>query len=379
MVDPKSVSDSSRVFDWLAPVLLPVSEERPTGVDPREDVSPQSAYYRLKDSRMAARNAERNAIIEEESILTHTNLWRVFIDEVPDILSRQSKDLEFVAWLIEALTRLYGFRGMGVGYEIASNFIDNFWEQLYPMPDEDGMETRISSIIGLNGIDSEGTLIFPLASIPLTDMGVEQPYAFWEYQQAIELERLDEDKRRYKVEQGAVEMSKINDTVKSTSDEFYRELISDLEFAMVAFSQFSQKLDDAVGDVTPSSYISKKLDSIHSALKHLLGVRFQAPSEVTEVIQLDPTEDEEAAILQGQNGALLMTNMQSREQAIEQLQKVADFFRESEPHSPVSYSIEQIIRWCGMPLPELLAELISDGDAKRSYFRLVGIAEQNEN
>ncbi len=363
----------------MAPVLLPVSEERPTGVDPREDVSPQSAYYRLKDSRMAARNAERNAIIEEESILTHTNLWRVFIDEVPDILSRQSKDLEFVAWLIEALTRLYGFRGMGVGYEIASNFIDNFWEQLYPMPDEDGMETRISSIIGLNGIDSEGTLIFPLASIPLTDMGVEQPYAFWEYQQAIELERLDEDKRRYKVEQGAVEMSKIYDTVKSTSDEFYRELISDLEFAMAAFSQFSQKLDDAVGDVTPSSYISKKLDSIHSALKHLLGVRFQAPSEVTEVIQLEPTEDEEAAILQEQNGALLMTNMQSREQAIEQLQKVADFFRESEPHSPVSYSIEQIIRWCGMPLPELLAELISDGDAKRSYFRLVGIAEQNEN
>ncbi|MEF1271156.1 type VI secretion system protein TssA, partial [Vibrio campbellii] len=209
--------------------------------------------------------------------------------------------------------------------------------------------------------------------------GVEQPYAFWEYQQAIELERLDEDKRRYKVEQGAVEMSKINDTVKSTSDEFYRELISDLEFAMVAFSQFSQKLDDAVGDVTPSSYISKKLDSIHSALKHLLGVRFQAPSEVTEVIQLEPTEDEEAPTVQNQNGALLMANMQSREQAIEQLQKVADFFRESEPHSPVSYSIEQIIRWCGMPLPELLAELISDGDAKRSYFRLVGIAEQNEN
>ena len=110
-----------------------------------------------------------------------------------------------------------------------------------------------------------------------------------------------------------------------------------------------------------------------------MGVRFQAPSEVTEVIQLEPTEDEEAPTVQNQNGALLMTNMQSCEQAIEQLQKVADFFRESEPHSPVSYSIEQIIRWCGMPLPEFLAELISDGDAKRSYFRLVGIAEQNEN
>ncbi|MCQ9082281.1 type VI secretion system protein TssA [Vibrio harveyi] len=373
------MDDLIKAFEWLEPVLQPVSADQPTGVDPREDVSPQSAYYRLKDHRMAARNTERNAIIEEESILSHTNLWRVFIDEVPEVLTSQSKDLELVAWLIEALTRIYGFRGMGIGYEIASHFIDHFWEQLHPMPDEDGIETRISAIIGLNGIESEGTLIFPLASIPLTDMGVEQAYAFWEYQQAIELERLDEDKRRYKVEQGAVELSKISDTVKSTSDEFYRTLITDLELGIRAFNQFSQKLDDAVGDVTPSSYISKKLDSIHSALKHLLGDRFQAPKEVIEEADMESNEPTTVTSQSANNSELLITNMQSREQAIEQLQKVADFFRESEPHSPVSYSIEQIIRWCGMPLPELLAELISDGDAKRSYFRLVGIAEQNEN
>ncbi|MCV5979182.1 type VI secretion system ImpA family N-terminal domain-containing protein, partial [Escherichia coli] len=80
---------------------------------------------------------------------------RVFIEDVPEILTNQSKDLEFVAWLIEALTRLYGFRGMGVGYKLATSLIENFWDDLYPMPDEDGIETRISAIIGLNGIDSE--------------------------------------------------------------------------------------------------------------------------------------------------------------------------------------------------------------------------------
>lgn len=369
----------SDMFDWYDVALEPISEENPTGIDPREDVSPQSAYYRLKDHRMAARNAERNAIIEEESILTHTNLWRVFVDEVPYILASQSKDLEFVAWLIEALTRIHGFRGLGLGYKLATTYIEKYWDQLYPMPDEDGMETRTSSIIGLNGIDNEGTLIFPIASVPLTDVGIEQAYAFWEYQQAVELERLDEDKRRSKVDQGAVEMSKIAETVKATSDEFYQQLIGDLEFAMIAFSQFSEKLDEAVGDVTPSSYISKKLDSIHSALKHLLGSRFKTPKVVAELNEYDGEIEvqEQSSSLQPQ--ALLTTNMQSREQAIEQLQQVADFFRESEPHSPVSYSIEQIIRWCGMPLPELLAELISDGDAKKSYFRLVGIAEQNEN
>ncbi|MDF5393351.1 type VI secretion system protein TssA, partial [Vibrio parahaemolyticus] len=307
-------------------------------------------------------------LIEEESIYTHSNLWRVFIEDVPEILTNQSKDLEFVAWLIEALTRLYGFRGMGVGYKLATSLIENFWDDLYPMPDEDGIETRISAIIGLNGIDSEGTLIFPIACIPLTDLGVEQAYAYWEYQQAIELERLDEDKRRNRVELGAVELSEIITTVKSTSDTFYQELITDLEFATESFNEFSQRLDEAVGDVAPSAYISKRLESIHSALKHLLGDRFNQPQAVIEELEdLDESSSEQPLSSQSCD-ALLATNMKSREQAIRQLQQVADFFRESEPHSPVSYSIEQIIRWCGMPLPELLAELISDGDAKKSYF-----------
>ncbi|MDG2882105.1 type VI secretion system protein TssA, partial [Vibrio parahaemolyticus] len=61
---------SNEMFDWYEQALAPISQENPTGVDPREDVSPQSAYYRLKDQRMAARNAERNALIEEESIYT---------------------------------------------------------------------------------------------------------------------------------------------------------------------------------------------------------------------------------------------------------------------------------------------------------------------
>ncbi|MEF1192259.1 type VI secretion system protein TssA, partial [Vibrio parahaemolyticus] len=286
---------SNTMFDWYEQVLAPISEDNPTGIDPREDVSPQSAYYRLKDQRMVARNAERNAIIEEESIHTHNNLWRVFVEEVPEVLATQSKDFEFVAWLIEALTRLYGFRGMGVGYKIASAFVESYWDELHPMPDEDGIETRISAITGLNGIDSEGTLIFPLASIPLTDMGVEQAYAYWEYQQAIELERLDEDKRRARVDQGAIELSRITDTVKSTSDEFYQSLIADLEFATGAFNEFSQRLDDAVGDVTPSSYISKRIESIHAALKHLLGNRFKDKDEVSISDENGDEELEEAS------------------------------------------------------------------------------------
>jgi type VI secretion system protein ImpA len=63
----------------------------------------------------------------------------------------------------------------------------------------------------------------------------------------------------------------------------------------------------------------------------------------------------------------------SREQAFRVLKDVAKFFRETEPHSPLSYSIEQVVRWGELPLPELLSELVSDSSARQALFKWVGI------
>ncbi|CCN72889.1 type VI secretion system protein TssA [Vibrio nigripulchritudo] len=366
-------------FEWIEQALLPISEEAPAGADPRSDVSPQSAYFRLKDQRMVARNEERNAIIVEEPLLNYVNLWVPFLETVPEQLSNHSKDLELVAWVIEAMTRAYGFKGFAEGYQLAAQLIENFWDHLHPMPDEDGIETRVTPIIGLNGIEKEGTLLFPLSSIPLTENHTGQSYAYWEYQQAVDLERLDEDKKRQKLDGGAVELKSIQDAVNQSSKEFYQQLGEDLALAIEAFNRYSQSMDDACGEVMPSSHIQKKLEAIQSALNHLAGDRLKADvaveTELEEVVEeaADGTV-ETVAVPAGQ---LLAANLASREHAIEQLKKIAEFFKETEPHSPVSYSIEQVVRWCDMPLPDLLAELISDGEAKNGYFRLVGIVDQD--
>jgi type VI secretion system protein ImpA len=52
--------------------------------------------------------------------------------------------------------------------------------------------------------------------------------------------------------------------------------------------------------------------------------------------------------------------------------KVAEFFRKTEPHSPVSYALDQVVRWGRMPLPELWTELIAD-DARKAVFKQIGI------
>lgn len=49
-----------------------------------------------------------------------------------------------------------------------------------------------------------------------------------------------------------------------------------------------------------------------------------------------------------------LSDIQSRDQALDTLMVVSHWFRKTEPHSPLSYSIEQVVRRAQMPLPELL-------------------------
>lgn len=51
---------------------------------------------------------------------------------------------------------------------------------------------------------------------------------------------------------------------------------------------------------------------------------------------------------------------QSREQALAQLRLVADFFRRSEPHSPVAYLAEKAAKWGELPLHEWLRAVVKD-------------------
>src|SRR5215471_18336416 len=45
----------------LEAILAPIPGEKPTGIDVREDFTPTSVYFRLRDARSDARDAERQA------------------------------------------------------------------------------------------------------------------------------------------------------------------------------------------------------------------------------------------------------------------------------------------------------------------------------
>ncbi|MCG8311948.1 MAG: type VI secretion system protein TssA, partial [Pseudomonadales bacterium] len=58
--------------------------------------------------------------------------------------------------------------------------------------------------------------------------------------------------------------------------------------------------------------------------------------------------------------------------------KIAEFFKKTEPHSPVSYAIEKTVRWGRMSLHELMNELLLDSQAKENYEMLTGVKLEPE-
>ncbi len=63
----------------------------------------------------------------------------------------------------------------------------------------------------------------------------------------------------------------------------------------------------------------------------------------------------------------------TREEALRALTEIANFFRRTEPHSPLSYTLDEAVRRGRMTWPDLLAEVVADLDARNSILTTLGI------
>lgn len=364
----------------VASLLDPVSEDHPVGVDIREDISPNSIYYKIKDARTAARASERRIIMEDDQDAMGSVVpeWYTVLDLAPSILKEQSKDIEIVAWYVEGLLRVEGFAGLKEGFKLVKELCDRYWDDLFPLPDEDGMETRVAPITGLNGEDGEGTLLAPMRNVLLTQGYTDQAYATWHYQIAQEIERItDAEKRQARLDAGGVTLQQLQRSALETPLSFYETLIADLDNCIEAFAAMTETLDQLAGqDSPPSSNIKNALREIRDIVSFLTRDMFieEEPLET----QGDSVPGGHAATAAGGGGFSLSGDIGSREDAVRVLNKVADYFKRTEPHSPVAYSLEQAIRWSRMSLPELLAQLIPNDSARDEYYRLTGVPRPGE-
>jgi type VI secretion system protein ImpA len=362
---------SQDILDFEA-LLVPIEGENVAGENLRDDASPTSVYYQIKDARSAARAAERNMEMDDEPS-GFLDEWRSILELSPDVIATRSKDLEIAAWLTEGLLRAHGFGGLRNGFRLLHGLVENFWDDLYPLEDEDGLETKVAPLTGLNGDGGDGTLIQPMRKVAITQGNSAEPYAFWQYEQAGELAKVaDEDKRQARIDAGALTMDQMTRAVAETPAAFYSQLVADLDGCLEEFAKLNAVLDEKCGqDSPPASNIRNLLQGI------LDEVRFLAKDKL--IVDVPATEEGSPGEGSGASagaGAVSVAAgaISGREDAFNTLLRVAEFFRRTEPHSTLSYTLEEMVRRARMPLSDLLVELIPDDEARRGFLMRAGIS-----
>ncbi len=358
-------------FD-LAALLAPISAEAPAGADLREDASPQSTYFRLRDARSDARAAERAADAGggEGGVPQE---WRTIRELALDALATQSKDIEIAAWLCEAMLRLDRLAGLAAGFQLLAGIAENFWDVFFPAADEEGLAGRLAAIAGLNGMGREGTLIQPLRRITLFLRPDGAPFEFWQYEQSRELAGIgDAARRQQRLDAGVVPFETVESEARAAEPARFGSLRDTSAAAAAAWQALGGILDARAGGEAPATgQVRDLLGQIREAAE-----RWAPPAADAAVPPPAPAAPGDAA--GAAPGSAPPGRLATRDDALRLLTEIAEFFHRTEPHSPLAYTLQEAARRARLTWPELLAEIVPDAGSRAAILSRLGIQPPTE-
>jgi type VI secretion system protein ImpA len=326
-------------------LLAPVSEQQPCGED--------LAFSSEIDAIVRARQAD-DPSIEQGAWVTDLKEadWKFVAKQCAQLIEKRSKDLQLAVWLAEAGVRTGGVRGLADSLELIAALCDRHWDGMYPQPDEDGFERRIGNLAWVAARIAPWLRVAPLTegtpAYGLSDFDVARAH-------------------------GGEALAKLDATRQRGARSFYRNLLRDCEQCRAAIDRLEQSVDARLGADGPSFSAAKSgLESVLMFVKPLAG-----EEAVVKAAPADAAPAEGAEAEQGGAGAAAAAGaggpLQSRIQALAQLRAIAEFFRRTEPHSPVAYLAEKAAHWGEQPLHVWLRALVKDDASFAHIEELLGV------
>jgi type VI secretion system protein ImpA len=195
------------------------------------------------------------------------------------------------------------------------------------------------------------------------------------YKASAELETItDKARKEARLKAGVMPFDAMQAGARAAGAANFVSLRRNLRDAQAAWTAMGEILDRVAGrDSPPTRQISEMLDEV------LLIINQYAPPEVADAPAGDAAAGEEAGggdaeTTQESDGQMVRKKkMVTREDALASLTEIAEFFRRTEPQSPLAYTIDEAIRRGRMAWPELLAELISDDNVRKTILNSLGI------
>lgn len=368
----------------LGALLTPIAGDNPAGENLR--------YAGLHDEIREARRADDQLAQGEWRRENKLADWPRVIELASDALATQTKDLRIGAWLAEALVEQHGFVGLRDGLKVMRGLQRDFWKDLYPESDEGDLDARANSLAWL-----DQQLSVALKRVPLTEGagGLRYAYSDWEESQkfdipantkeldSAEVEALNELRARA-VEEGKITTEQWRAGKNTTGRQFYEAAYAVLGDCMTEFKLLNDVIDEKFELQAPGlRALESALEDVRALVERIVQEkRALEPDADVSAVGADGNQASMSGDGNGAGGASSATQFRSasarvasRQEAYRKLAEAAAYFREAEPHSPVSYLIERAIRWGQMPLESWLAEVVKSEDVLVALRETLGLKQ----
>jgi type VI secretion system protein ImpA len=384
----------------LASLLEPISADDPIGVE----LKGKQTHPLLSEVRSQyddARKAETSALqpvadapgkaAPPPGDPFQVQEWSKLAATCATGLQSTSKDLFLTSRYAVALLRTNGLLGLAYGLDLNRLIIEHYWTNMVHRSlarlgatnavaaMKQVVNDFVTALQVLEGEFALGVLeYFPMTA---TDAGV---FTYFQCRHAVGTKDEPLEKQRYPIAQ-------VRACVEATAKHnpaFYPSLaqqIDALETASRAFSGELEKTSEVkeagAGDAAPTVVqrgttllgIAKRCVAMREVVADLAAPFLAAPKPEDNAL---PASTNGSKIVTGEMAAHSLEKFgtpRHRQEAFEQLSRIADFFRDTEPLSLLAEQIQQVVKRGKMTPQQYFEQLIGNDSARSEFFRLVGI------
>jgi type VI secretion system protein ImpA len=269
--------------------------------------------------------------------------WIEMRDRSLDALTR-SKDLRLLAYLAAALLRTEGLAAFSGTLTVASQWLDTYWSETYPLVDDDAILRRNA----LNCLADQMAVVDGLRRVPLVSSRQHGTFSLRDVDIATGLQTPDDD--------GKPDEAQINAAFAAMPIDDLKALEESAVGAVTALKSIDARMRHEAGPEAAPSFdgLSAPLLRMQRLLRTHLASRAGANGDAAAA---ESAADAVASPLK-------IGAVRSRQDATRALDAVAEFFRHHEPSSPIPLFLERAKRLVSKDFLEVLADIAPDALAQ---------------
>ena len=289
--------------------------------------------------------------------------WPAVLARCEQLLTERSKDLRVAAWLTDANARLGGFAGLADGITLCTQLCLRYWHGLHPAMDGGDAEQRSGN---LRWLLTQIEVLVPQLPVLRHNGRTLSLHDIAGAQLAVRM--VGDRPNDASAPSARITPDDVTSARRTTPREFLLVNLAGAQAALAALADLQRVIDDRLGTEGPGFAAARQV--LEAAVHDVERLSRDASAAVPSA----PAVAGAAAAGAAAAGVGVLTGpLRTRTEALQQLRAVADFFRQTEPHSPVAYLAERAAQWGDMPLHTWLRAVVKDAAVLSTMEELLGV------